>query len=220
MTAAVFVAARTTRPVRTLAVMVVVTWFVSAGLQLVADWPQYRLEFGTDVRAAELVAGSGLAILLHRRPGLLNDLGARLQPVGVAALAVVVALAATTDYDPPWLLHGGYAVLSLVNAALVLSLMTPGAFTRSLSWGPLVTIGRLSYSWYLVHWPVILILDRVELDRWGLLAVKVGVSLLVAVALHRIVEQPLRRLEPPRRTVVATWAGASALVAGAALVLL
>ena len=220
MTAAVFVASRTARPVRTLVVIVVAGWVVSAGLQLVVDWPQYRLEFGTDLRAAELLAGSALAILLHRRPRLPDDLGSRLQPVGVVALAVIVTLAATTDYDPPWLLHGGYAALSLVNATLVLSLLTAGGFTRTLAWGPLVTIGRLSYSWYLVHWPVILLLDGIELDRWGLLAIKVGVSLAVAVVLHGLVEQPLRRLEPPRRAIVATWAGASAVVALAAVVVL
>jgi peptidoglycan/LPS O-acetylase OafA/YrhL len=220
MTAAVFAASRTTRPVRTLVAITSAGWILSAGLQLFVDWPQYRMEFGTELRAAELLAGSGLAILLHRRPELPAELGTRLQPLGVGALAVVVALAATTDYDPPWLLHGGYAALSLVNAVLVLSLLTPGGFTRSLGWGPLVVIGRLSYSWYLVHWPVILILDRLDLDQWPLLAVKVGVSLVVAVALHDLVEQPLRRREPPRREIVVSWMAASALVALASLVLL
>jgi peptidoglycan/LPS O-acetylase OafA/YrhL len=220
MTVAVVVAGRTARPVRTLAVITVAGWAASTALQLLVDWPQYRLEFGTDLRAAELLAGSGLALLLHRRPGLLAALGTRLQPVGLVALGVVVALAATTDYDPPWLLHGGYAALSLVNTVLVLSLLTPGGLTRTLAWTPLVAIGRLSYSWYLVHWPVILIVDRVGLDRWGLLVLKVGVSLVVAVALHRLVEQPLRRREPPRRLVVAAWATASALVAVLAVALL
>lgn len=219
---AVLIASRTARPVRNLAVSVAVGWLASAAVQLFADWPQYRMEFGTDVRAAELLSGSALAILLHLRPRLLARFGSRLQPVGIVVLVVVVALAATTDYDPPWLLRGGYAALSILNAALVATLLTPGLLTRALSWSPVVRIGRLSYSWYLVHWPVILVLtaDRTGLDTWVLLVVKVALSLLVAMALHHAVEQPLRHLEPPRRVVVGTWIGASLFVAATAVVLL
>ena len=137
-------------------------------------------------------------------------------------MSVIVLLAATTDYDPPWLLHGGYGVLSLVNAALVMSLLAPGPLTRVLAWAPAVTVGRLSYSWYLVHWPIILILtpDRTGLESWALLALKVAASLAVAVILHRAVEQPLRRLEVPQRSVVVTWAAASLVVVVAAIALL
>ncbi len=222
ISAAVFVASRTARPVRNLAVLVAAGWLLSVGVQLFADWPQYRMEFGTEVRSAELLSGSALAILLHLRPTLLTRFGSRLQPIGIVALTIVVALAATTDYDPPWLLRGGYAALSILNAALVASLLTPGALTRALSWTPAVRIGRLSYSWYLVHWPVILVLTpgRTGLDTWPLLGTKVVVSLLVAMVLHHAVEQPLRRLEPPRRVVVATWMGASLAVAVTAIVVL
>ncbi len=215
-------ASRTARPVRNLAIFVAVGWLLSTGVQLFADWPQYRMEFGTDARAAELLSGSALAILLHQHPTLLARFGSRLQPIGIVAITIVVALAATTDYDPPWLLRGGYAALSIVNAALVVSLLTPGPLTRALSWKPAVRIGRLSYSWYLVHWPVILVLtpERSGLDTWALLGAKVVVSLLVAMALHHAIEQPLRRLEPPRGVVVATWIGASLIVAATAAVVL
>jgi peptidoglycan/LPS O-acetylase OafA/YrhL len=222
MTAAVLVASRTARPVRSLVVFVASGWLLSSAVQLFADWPQYRLEFGTDVRAAELLAGSALAIALHLRPDLPARVGPRLQPVGMIALVTVIALAATTDYDPPWLLRGGYAMLSILNAALVLSLLSPGLLSRWLSWGPAVQIGRLSYSWYLVHWPVILVLttERTGLTTWPLLAAKVVVSLVVAFALHHLVEQPVRRLDPPGRAVVVTWIAASLAVAVTALIVL
>ena len=220
--AVVFVVSQTSRPVRNLTIVVAVGWLASAGVQLFADWPQYRMEFGTDVRAAELLSGSALAILLHQRPTLLAGVGSRLQPIGIAALTIVVALAATTDYDPPWLLRGGYAALSIVNAALVVSLLTPGPLTRALSWKPAVSVGRLSYSWYLVHWPVILVLtpDRTGIDSWALLGTRMLVSLLVAMALHHAIEQPLRRLDPPRRVVVGSWIAASLIVAATAIVVL
>ncbi len=218
----VVAAVRTARPIRTLAILITCGWSASVLVQLLANWPQYQLEFSTLTRASELIAGSALAVLLHTRPELLDRLSSLLQPVGIVAMTIVVLIAATTDYDPPWLLHGGYGAMSLVNAALVMSLLVPGPLTRVLAWAPAVTIGRLSYSWYLVHWPIILILtpDRTGLESWALLALKVAASLAVAVILHRAVEQPLRRREAPQRTVVATWAGASLAVVAASIALL
>ena len=195
---------------------------MSVTVQLLANWPQYQLEFSTVTRASELIAGSTLAVLLYTRPELLARLSSLLRPVGIVAMSVVVVLAATTDYDPPWLLHGGYGAMSLVNAALVMSLLTPGPLTRALAWAPAVAIGRLSYSWYLVHWPIILMLtpDRTGLESWALLALKVVASLAVAVVLHRAVEQPLRRAEAKQRTVIIAWAASSLLVVAAAVTLL
>jgi peptidoglycan/LPS O-acetylase OafA/YrhL len=69
---------------------------------------------------------------------------------------------------------------------------------------------------------VILILtsDRTGLETWPLLVTKVAVSLLVAFALHHLVEQPLRHLDPPGRVVALAWLGASVAVAATALILL
>lgn len=218
----VIVAVRTARPIRTLTIVIACGWSASVVVQLLADWPQYQLEFSTITRASELLAGSALAVLIHARPEIQARLSSLLRPVGIVAMSIVVLLAATTDYDPPWLLHGGYGAMSLVNAALVMSLLAPGPLTRALAWAPAVAIGRLSYSWYLVHWPVILMLtpDRTGLESWALLALKVVASLAVAMILHRAVEQPVRRLDVPRRSVVVTFAAASLVVIVAAITLL
>ena len=218
----VIVAVRTARPIRTLTIVIACGWSASVVVQLLADWPQYQLEFSTITRASELLAGSALAVLIHARPEIQARLSSLLRPVGIVAMSIVVLLAATTDYDPPWLLHGGYGAMSLVNAALVMSLLAPGPLTRALAWAPAVAIGRLSYSWYLVHWPVILMLtpDRTGLESWALLALKVVASLAVAMILHRAVEQPVRRLDVPRRSVVVTFAAASLVVVVTAITLL
>ena len=79
----------------------------------------------------------------------------------------------------------------------------------------------MSYSWYVIHWPVILILtaDRTGLDTWLLLIVKLVATAGAAAVLHLTIEQPLRRLERPTTTIVAVWLTASVLiVAGATLI--
>ena len=205
---------RTARPIRWLTIVVVVGWLGSLLAQLLISGPQYRLEFGTDTRGSEILAGCGLAILLHLRPDLTDRFRTWLPAVGVVALAAIVGIAATNDYDPPWLLRGGYAALSLVSAVLVMALLIPNRLTTALAWRPLAVIGVASYSIYLVHWPVILILteDRVGVDGWALVAIKVVAAGIVAAALHLAVEQPLRRAIVANRTVAIAWASATLAV--------
>ncbi|MET0911539.1 MAG: acyltransferase [Ilumatobacteraceae bacterium] len=213
---------RTARPVRSLTIVVVVGWCGSLLAQLSISGPQYRLEFGTETRGSEILAGCGLAILLHRRPDIADRIGRVLAPAGCVALAVIVVIAATNDYDPPWLLHGGYSALSLVSSVLVLSLLVPNRLTSALARRPLAAIGVASYSIYLIHWPVILILtpDRVGLDGWGLVAVKVAAAGAAAAVLHLAIEQPLRRATAANRTVAGVWIGACLGVTALALVVL
>lgn len=194
LTIAVLLALRSGRPVRTLTVIVATGWLGSALVQVLVSGPQYRLEFGTGARGSELLAGCGLALLLHVRHEALQRSARWLVPAGIMSFVGVLVLVSTTDYDPPWLLHGGYAGLSIASAVLVASLLLPGPLTRLLARQPLVVVGQMSYSWYVIHWPVILILtsNRVGIDGWPLLALKVVASSLAAAALHLAIEQPLR----------------------------
>ena len=222
LTVTVLLCWRTRRPLRWLTVAVVAGWFGSLAAQLLISGPQYRLEFGTDTRGGEILAGCGLAILLHRHPEFLDRWRRWSTTAGAAALAVIVVIAMTNDYDPPWLLRGGYSALSLVSAVLIVSLLVPNRVTTVLGWRPLVTIGVASYSIYLVHWPVILILTpaRVGTDGWTLVAVKIAVAALVAAALHVTVEQPLRRLAVPNRSVAVAWVVATVGVSALAILVL
>jgi peptidoglycan/LPS O-acetylase OafA/YrhL len=102
----------------------------------------------------------------------------------------------------------------LVSAVLVMALLIPNRLTTALAWRPLAVIGVASYSIYLVHWPVILILteDRVGVDGWALVAIKVLAAGIVAVALHLAVEQPIRRAIVANRRVAIAWASATLAV--------
>jgi peptidoglycan/LPS O-acetylase OafA/YrhL len=85
-----------------------------------------------------------------------------------------------------------------------------------------VRVGMASYSLYLCHWPVILILtpDRTGLDGWTLLIVKIAAAAMVAAVLHLTVEQPLRRAVAPARTVVIAWMTGCVTVSALALIVL
>lgn len=222
LTIAVLLAWRTARPIRTLSRVVAAGWVLSLAVQVFISGPQFRLEFGTDSRGSELLAGCGLALLLHVRPNLITQRRQQLAVAGPVAAILLAALALTTDYDPPWLLRGGYAAVSLVSAVLVASLLTAGPLTTFLATRPTVALGRLSYSWYVIHWPVILILseDRSGLDRWQLVALKVVVSCAAAALLHVAIEQPIRKLNASWQATVGLWLACCCAVVAAAAVLL
>jgi peptidoglycan/LPS O-acetylase OafA/YrhL len=212
---------RAKRPDRALAVVLVLATAASIVLaNVVSDWSP-RLEFGTDVRAAELAIGGLFALLVRHRPDLLTQRRA-LDLAGAAAAAALVVLFLFADYSPPWLLRGGFAAVALVSATLVAAVLAHGRVASVLEWAPLVRVGTWSYSLYLVHWPIFLVLtaDRVGFDGVGLVAVKVAAASIVAVALHLSVEQPLRHRNVAPRAAVLAWLGASVGVSVLALLLL
>ena len=85
---------------------------------------------------------------------------------------------------------------------------TSRGISRALSCKPLQAVGRISYSWYLWHWPVLLlggalVTADTPLYRVGLVAL----SLLLAMVAYRWVESPIRHhirwVTRPGVTVVA-----------------
>ena len=114
------------------------------------------------------------------------------------------------------MLRGGYALVALVTAITLAGLLQRGRVARLLSWQPLRWLGTVSYSLYLVHWPVMSVLtrDRTGYEGWLLVGIVVAVSVSVAWALHLLVERPVRRMRTaPAPTIVAGGLSAAALTA-------
>ncbi len=189
---------------------------------VVSEWNP-RLEFGTDVRAAEVAVGGLLAIaVLHSRDWRASRRSS-IDVIGWSALAAIVGLFLVADFTPRWLLRGGFTVVAALSACAIAGVLAHGSLARALASPPLVALGRWSYSLYLVHWPVFLVLtpDRTDLDGVALVAVKVLAATMAALAVHLGVEQPVRRSSTTGIVrVVGTWLALSAalsIVAVAAL---
>jgi peptidoglycan/LPS O-acetylase OafA/YrhL len=190
-----------------------------------------RAYFGTESRAQALLLGAALAVgLARRRPSEPVAASRRWLPpitaaAGIVGLSITVALWWIAN-DPARVLSVGGLTLTAVAAALLIAsvVISPVApFSRVLSVGPMRWLGRLSYGIYLWHWPVAQFLDggRTGLGGVRLLAVRLAVTLGIAVASYYLVEQPVRRgalRRLPRRLPVI--AGASAYAATAVVVVL
>jgi peptidoglycan/LPS O-acetylase OafA/YrhL len=167
----------------------------------------------TFTRAAELLVGAGLALLLHRLP---------LTPsrwwtgAGFAALGVVLIAYSVIPLDWPLLFDGGLLVFAVVVALLVAVAVHPGPLASVLSVGPLVWLGLRSYGVYLYHWPIYLVFEQKGWSTW----LAAGVTLAVAEVSYRVIEQPIRRGRQlsSRQTQILGPAAVAALAVGAVFV--
>ncbi len=197
-------------------------WTVGAVSMLFVDASDIHREFGTQYRIAELATGMILALLFGRQHRTLPPSTSRgLTIVGGAATLAVIAGFLFADFTPPWLLAGGFLLVAAVSAVLVHALLRSVTWRRMYGTPAVVWVGNLSYSLYLVHWPVGLLLARHVSARGApAIALNVVVTFLVAFALHHLVEERLRHWSAPSRTVVIAGLGASAAASLLALALL
>ena len=140
---------------------------------------------------------------------------ARLPGIPVAALGwagLVAVLAAPVVVDPSAAYPGVTALLpTLGAAALIAAGDRRGSPGRLLAVAPLRFLGRISYSLYLWHWPI-LVLPAVALGAPldpGVRAALIAASVVVATASWACVEEPFRRgswrlaMRPSRALAVA-----------------
>ena len=155
-----------------------------------------RVYTGTDTRAFSLLLGALLATPAGRAASG-RAVGRR---SGVAQVVLVVGLGLawlTVDGSAsPGLFSGGLFAHSLASAMLIgLCVQAPGsAVSRVLSVAPLRWVGSISYSLYLWHWPVIVLLapHLGGLGDWARTAVLALVSIGLATLSKYLVEDPIR----------------------------
>ena len=157
-----------------------------------------RVYYGTDTRIASILVGAALAAWLAAR-GSARTRTTRATLEGGALLAAgVLALAwARLTGSSDVLYRGGLFVCALATATVIAAAIHPdrGPVNRILSLRPLCALGLVSYGVYLWHWPIYVVLDesRTHMSGWGLLALRVAVTLVVAAGSYFWIEQPIRR---------------------------
>ncbi len=117
----------------------------------------------------------------------------RLSPLALAALVAIFFV--PEHYSMP-------ATLPAVGlSALLLASDGRGGAARALELSPVVYVGKISYSLYLWHWPIIALGPIVLATQWRSSAVYVVVMALAAVASFHLVEKPLRYTEWTSRRI-------------------
>jgi hypothetical protein len=154
-----------------------------------------RVYYGTTTRAAELLIGALLAVVLAGR-GQIREWWARnaVAAAGLAGLALTLWWWTSVDLRTTWLYQGGLAVYALASAAIIFAAINVTPVRGLLSVTPLTLLGRISYGVYLYHWPIFLWLSprRTGLSLWPLFGLRMAVTLMAATASYHLLEMPVR----------------------------
>ncbi len=169
-----------------------------------------RIYYGTDTRVAELLFGVLLAIWWsgrQRRRALAAIDEPRRQSRSVDALGLVALVAMFWTW---WaipeasrlLARGGLPLYAVGTTVIIYAATREGLVTRLLSMSWLRWAGLISYGLYLYHWPVFLWLspERVHLSTGPLFAVRMIVTIAIAMVSYHLLEMPIRR-----GTLLRTW---------------
>ncbi len=179
--------------------------------------------FSLPTRAWQLAVG-GLVALTAGRWRRIPSRAATV--TGWAGLGVILLACIQLSTDTAY--PGTAALLPTLGAVLVIGAgcATPSkGCGRFLAQSPMRGIGRISYSWYLWHWPV-LVLTPVWLGHPLGLAGRLLAALFsgaLAVLTLRVIENPLRfapRVRSSPRASLALGAGATAVALGVGVALL
>ena len=189
---------------------------LSFALSLVITyWAPYVAFFSLPTRAWQLAAGGLVALTagqwrrLPRRAAAITGWG-----------GLGVILVACTWLSPTTLYPGTAALLPVLGAVLVIGAGCAAPAQgcgRMLAVTPVRAIGRISYSWYLWHWPVLVLAPAFLGHPLGL-AARLAAALVsggLAVLTLRLIENPLRFAAALRRSPLTSLAlgGAATAVA-------
>ena len=175
--------------------------------------------FGMPTRIWEFALGGGLALMLSDKTDETTGPATVLQVAGLAAIAMAVVM-----YDRATPYPGAAALLPACGTAALLmgGQRAPTSWmSRLLAAEWLRWLGRMSYAWYLWHWPLVgvgAVLDW-EIGVWGRLAWSAA-ALVLAWLTHRFIEQPARNESGRLSRIPRLWVAPAAVAAsvGAALV--
>jgi peptidoglycan/LPS O-acetylase OafA/YrhL len=185
---------RRLRPV-VMGLLVLLLAAVAYRMRLVLDGESVgRLYYGPDTHADSLLVGCLVACGFHASclPRALSASPKVRLAVGTASLGLLGAAsifltegAMGTAYRTQLLPTG----VALLAGALIASLVAGGSMlARALSMSPLVGLGRISYSLYLWHLPILVAVAGVERAFDVRTVAAVAVSVIVAVLSRRFVE--------------------------------
>ena len=160
-----------------------------------------RVYMGTDTRAASILCGAVAAMpITARTMSRLMRTRSGSWVLWLATGAIALMWWRVDGATASWLFRGGLTAHAVLSAIVISGLVArreadmPGLLSRVVTGRGLQRCGRLSYSLYLWHWPVyIVVADRTGLDGWWLTLVRVAATVVVSVIGYQMVEQYVRR---------------------------
>lgn len=162
-----------------------------------------RVYYGTDTRAFSLLIGALLAFVwpyqdLTEKSGESMTPNGRLafNVVGVLAVAGLLLMIVFTNGFEPFVYRGGLLLCSLLTAVAIAVMVHPISWiSKVFQLPPFVWVGKCSYSMYLWHYPIILLMTSSnmvgEAPIW-LRLLQLVIIFGVSAFSYYVVEDPIR----------------------------
>ena len=152
-----------------------------------------RVYYGTDTRAFSLLFGALLAILWEYRM-VPRKLSAGVNMVlGTVSLGVLIVMTMTISGSSNFWYRGGQFVGTILTVLVVYAVSgRKTLLSRFLSNPVLKWIGDRSYSIYLWHYPIILLISKGIKASWWITLIEIVLSVVLAELSYRFIETPIR----------------------------
>ena len=169
---------------------------ISVILMIVLFDPQQdasRVYYGTDTRAFSLLFGALLAILWEYRM-VPRRLSASVNMVlGSVSFAVLLVMTIAINGSSNFWYRGGQFVGTILTVLMVYAVSGRKTWlSRFLSNPVLKWIGDRSYSIYLWHYPIILLISKGIKASWWITLIEIVLSVVLAELSYRFIETPIR----------------------------
>ena len=169
---------------------------ISVILMIVLFDPQQdasRVYYGTDTRAFSLLFGALLAILWEYRM-VPRRLSASVNMVlGSVSFAVLLVMTIAINDSSNFWYRGGQFFGTILTVLMVYAVSGRKTWlSRFLSNPVLKWIGDRSYSIYLWHYPIILLISKGIKASWWITLIEIVLSVVLAELSYRFIETPIR----------------------------
>ena len=169
---------------------------ISVILMIVLFDPQQdasRVYYGTDTRAFSLLFGALLAILWDYRM-VPRRLSASVNMVlGSVSFAVLLVMTIAINGSSNFWYRGGQLVGTILTVLVIYTVLGRKTWlSRFLSNPVLKWIGDRSYSIYLWHYPIILLISKGIKASWWITLIEIVLSVVLAELSYRFIETPIR----------------------------
>ena len=169
---------------------------ISVILMIVLFDPQQdasRVYYGTDTRAFSLLFGALLAILWEYRM-VPRRLSASVNMVlGSVSFAVLLVMTIAINGSSNFWYRGGQFVGTILTVLVIYTVSGRKTWlSRFLSHPVLKWIGDRSYSIYLWHYPIILLISKGIKASWWITLIEIVLSVVLAELSYRFIETPIR----------------------------
>ena len=169
---------------------------ISVILMIVLFDPQQdasRVYYGTDTRAFSLLFGALLAILWEYRM-VPRRLSASVNMVlGSVSFAVLLVMTIAINGSSNFWYRGGQFFGIILTVLMVYAVSGRKTWlSRFLSNPVLKWIGDRSYSIYLWHYPIILLISKGIKESWWITLIEIVLSVVLAELSYRFIETPIR----------------------------